>query len=113
MHTMCRYRANIVSLLLAVNINIGHVNTVDNPRMGPRWRMVLLVLAYLLYLFLGATIFSAIEHPIERSVALLSLVSEHVLYLLITLRGMLKELENQRSEFLSKHKCVQGIIYQG
>ena len=66
-HTMCRYRANIVSLLLAVNI--GHVNTVDNPRMGPRWRMVLLVLAYLLYLFLGATIFSAIEHPIERSVA--------------------------------------------
>ena len=33
--------------------------------------MVLLVLAYLLYLFLGATIFSAIEHPIERSVALL------------------------------------------
>ena len=37
--------------------------------MGPRWRMVLLVLAYLLYLFLGATIFSAIEHPIERSVA--------------------------------------------
>ena len=72
--------------------------------------MVLLVLAYLLYLFLGATIFSAIEHPIERSVAL---HSDHVLYLLITLRGMLNELEHQRSEFLSKHKCVQGIIYQG
>ena len=42
--------------------------------MGPRWRMVLLVLAYLLYLFLGATIFSAIEHPIERSVALLGIL---------------------------------------
>ena len=79
--------------------------------MGPRWRMVLLVLAYLLYLFLGATIFSAIEHPIERSVAFSA--SERVLYLLITLRGMLNELEHQRSEFLSKHKCVQGIIYQG
>ena len=84
--------------------------------MGPRWRMVLLVLAYLLYLFLGATIFSAIEHPIERSAVsgiASYAASEHVLYLLITLRGMLKELENQRSEFLSKHKCVQGIIYQG
>ena len=79
--------------------------------MGPRWRMVLLVLAYLLYLFLGATIFSAIEHPIERSVAFSA--SERVLHLLITLRGMLNELEHQRSEFLSKHKCVQGIIYQG
>ena len=84
--------------------------------MGPRWRMVLLVLAYLLYLFLGATIFSAIEHPIERSVALLRILSISIracFVSTITLRGMLKELENQRSEFLSKHKCVQGIIYQG
>ena len=52
--------------------------------MGPRWRMVLLVLAYLLYLFLGATIFSAIEHPIERSVALLSILSMFCIYLLLS-----------------------------
>ena len=81
--------------------------------MGPRWRMVLLVLAYLLYLFLGATIFSAIEHPIERSVALLGISIGACFVSIITLRGMLNELEHQRSEFLSKHKCVQGIIYQG
>ena len=58
--------------------------------MGPRWRMVLLVLAYLLYLFLGATIFSAIEHPIERSVAFWAFwvsASEHVLYLLLLSGG--------------------------
>ena len=49
----------------------------------------------------------------HREVSGITQYPEHVLYLLITLRGMLNELEHQRSEFLSKHKCVQGIIYQG
>ena len=56
--------------------------------MGPRWRMLLLVLVYFVYLFLGATVFSAIEHPIERR--------------------MLKDLEDQKDEFLRKHECIKG-----
>ena len=48
----------------------------------------MLVLAYLLYLFLGATVFSAIEHPIERK--------------------MLQDLEDQKAEFLGKNKCIKG-----
>ena len=56
--------------------------------MGPRWRMLVLVLVYFIYLFLGATVFSAIEHPIERK--------------------MLKDLEEQKAEFLGKNKCIKG-----
>ena len=50
--------------------------------------MLLLVLVYFVYLFLGATVFSAIEHPIERR--------------------MLKDLEDQKDEFLRKHECIKG-----
>jgi len=56
-------------------------------RMGPRWRLLVIILVYLLYLFLGATIFSAIEHPIERD--------------------MIKDLEEERSKFLKENSCVQ------
>ena len=56
--------------------------------MGPRWRLLVIILVYLLYLFLGATIFSAIEHPIERD--------------------MIKDLEEERSKFLKENSCVQG-----
>ena len=59
--------------------------------MGPRWRILGLVLVYLIYLFLGATVFSAIEHPIERK--------------------MLKDLENQKAEFLGKNKCIKGQVF--
>ena len=48
----------------------------------------MLVLAYFIYLFLGATVFSAIEHPIERK--------------------MLKDLENHKADFLGKHNCIKG-----
>ena len=58
--------------------------------MGPRWRTLVLVLAYFIYLFLGATVFSAIEHPIERK--------------------MLTDLDNKKTEFLDKYKCVKGLI---
>ena len=58
--------------------------------MGPRWRILVLVLVYLIYLFLGATVFSAIEHPIERK--------------------MLKDLENKKAEFLGKNKCIKGQV---
>ena len=43
---------------------------------------------YFLYLFLGATIFSAIEHPIEGR--------------------MLEELREQKEKFLLENKCVEG-----
>ena len=43
---------------------------------------------YFLYLFLGATIFSAIEHPIEGR--------------------MLEELRDQKEKFLLENKCVEG-----
>ena len=56
--------------------------------MGPRWRLVLIALAYILYLFLGATIFSAIEHPIEGE--------------------MIKDLQSKKTKFLDDHKCVKG-----
>ena len=56
--------------------------------MGPTWRLLLVIGAYFLYLFFGATIFSAIEHPIEGQ--------------------MLQELEQERSKFLAENKCVQG-----
>ena len=52
----------------------------------------MLVLAYLLYLFLGATVFSAIEHPIERK--------------------MLQDLEDQKAEFLGKNKCIKGQTFR-
>ena len=58
--------------------------------MGPRWRMVLIALAYILYLFLGATIFSAIEHPIEGQ--------------------MIEDLQTKKKEFLDNHECVKGKI---
>ena len=47
-----------------------------------------MVLGYLLYLFLGATIFSAIEHPIEGE--------------------MIRELQESREKFLTANKCVKG-----
>jgi len=58
--------------------------------MTPRWRLGALCLAYLLYLFLGATLFSAIEHPGERE--------------------LVKELKQNRKEFLAKfaHDGVKG-----
>ena len=59
--------------------------------MGARWRMVLIALAYILYLFLGATIFSAIEHPIEGQ--------------------MIKDLQTKKKEFLNNHECVKGKIF--
>ena len=52
--------------------------------MAPQWRLPALCLAYLLYLFLGATLFSAIEHPEERA--------------------LLEKLENERNDFLGKHR---------
>ena len=52
--------------------------------------MLMLVLAYFIYLFLGATVFSAIEHPIERK--------------------MLKDLENHKADFLGKHNCIKGQL---
>ena len=56
--------------------------------MGPPWRVFLLVLVYFIYLFFGATIFSAIEHPIEGR--------------------MVEELRGQKESFLKDHKCVEG-----
>ena len=56
--------------------------------MGPPWRVLLLVIVYFIYLFFGATIFSAIEHPIEGR--------------------MVEELRNQKDSFLQDHKCVEG-----
>ena len=56
--------------------------------MAPPWRILLLVGLYFLYLFLGATIFSAIEHPIEGR--------------------MLEELRDQKEKFLLENKCVEG-----
>jgi len=55
--------------------------------MAPPWRVLLLVLLYFIYLFLGATVFSAIEHPIEGR--------------------MLGELKHQRDDFLKKNTCVE------
>ena len=60
--------------------------------MGPPWRVFLLVLVYFIYLFFGATIFSAIEHPIEGR--------------------MVEELRNQKDSFLEGHKCVDGESVQ-
>jgi len=54
--------------------------------MGPPWRVFLLVIVYFVYLFFRATIFSAIEHPIEGR--------------------MVEELRNQKDSFLQAHKCV-------
>lgn len=51
--------------------------------MTPQWRLAALCIAYLLYLFLGATLFSAIEHPEERA--------------------LLEKLEQERKDFLAKH----------
>ena len=59
--------------------------------MGPSSRLFCLVLGYLLYLFIGATIFSAIEHPIEGE--------------------MIKELQKDRGEFLEENKCVKGKLF--
>ena len=56
--------------------------------MAPPWRILLLLAVYFLYLFLGATIFSAIEHPIEGR--------------------MLKKLKQQKDKFLLENKCVKG-----
>lgn len=56
--------------------------------MRPAWRLGCLCLLYLLYLFLGAILFSAIEHPIERK--------------------MLEELRAGRKDFLAKHSH-QGV----
>jgi len=58
--------------------------------MAPRWRLGALCIAYLLYLFLGATLFSAIEHPGERA--------------------LLDKLRQERQAFLRKHshKGVKG-----
>ena len=59
--------------------------------MAPPWRVLLLVLLYFIYLFLGATVFSAIEHPIEGR--------------------MLGELQHQRDDFLKKNTCVEGQTF--
>ena len=58
-------------------------------RMGPTCRLLCLVLGYLLYLFMGATIFSAIEHPIEGE--------------------MINQLQQEKTQFLQENKCVKGI----
>ena len=54
--------------------------------------MLVLVLVYFIYLFLGATVFSAIEHPIERK--------------------MLKDLEDNKADFLEKNKCIKGSPFK-
>ncbi|XP_023331052.1 potassium channel subfamily K member 1 [Eurytemora carolleeae] len=51
------------------------------------WRLVALLLLYLLYLLLGAAVFSAIEAPIETEI--------------------LNELMEKKEEFLASHPCVQ------
>ena len=56
--------------------------------MSPSWRLFCLVLVYLLYLFMGATIFSAIEHPIEGE--------------------MIRKLQEDRGKFLDDNKCLKG-----
>jgi len=56
--------------------------------MGPTCRLLCLVLGYLLYLFMGATIFSAIEHPIEGE--------------------MINQLQQEKTQFLQENKCVKA-----
>jgi len=59
-----------------------------NPRMTScGWRVLALLLLYLLYLLLGASVFSAIEAPVEVE--------------------MTKGLSESRNLFLANHPCVQ------
>jgi len=57
--------------------------------MGPSCRLLCLVVAYLMYLFIGATIFSAIEHPMEGE--------------------MIMQLQKERAKFLEENKCVKPV----
>ena len=59
--------------------------------MGPSCRLLCLVVAYLMYLFIGATIFSAIEHPMEGE--------------------MIMQLQKERAKFLEENKCVKRKLF--